>query len=137
MKPQSRFLLLGTIVLALFALVYCERHPTSETFSSLVYDSNNYDLVYHDELPIPDISGDLLNGGTIQTTLDPSSDKSKALYVPNYENSVYLSPSTDIVVLDVSGFSTNVEQIINGGRNKEEYGFPYSPYSSPSLPPEN
>jgi hypothetical protein len=117
------FILL-TVVLALFVLTAYTRNHNVERFTEqaeqpqpMVYDSNNYDLVYHDELPIPEITSDLLNGGTMSSEPQPTP--------LNYETSVYLSPPATVSVDDLSGNQVSIDQVLAGNQRKTIYGFPY------------
>jgi hypothetical protein len=83
------------------------------TASVLKYDSNNYNMTYHDEPAengldtLGDVSGNNIldrigNGGNYSQTASSN-------YVPNYENSVYLSTSNKASDLEKNEIHPNNE----------------------------
>jgi hypothetical protein len=75
------------------------------------YDANNYNLTYHDEVPVNGLDIDVSG---VQMSKGGSFSNNTGNYVPNYENSIYLSKTTGqsymAPVIPLPAFSSSMPQ---------------------------
>jgi hypothetical protein len=92
-KTTKIIIILSFFILLLFLFLFQSFFiKKKEGFNkSITYDSNNYDLTYHEEIFTNEPEKNKLIGGEKIYSTEPK------IYVPNYENSVYLSNNATII----------------------------------------